>query len=71
MKVGEPPAERTICQQATSLWQSAEWGMRSIQGSFPRLKDKVLFSQDMADRKAFLHMISMLLNFRTHYVGLN
>jgi hypothetical protein len=25
----------------------------------------------MADRKAFLHMISMLLNFRTRTVGLN
>jgi len=71
MKVGESPAQRTIRQQATSLRQSAEWGMRSIQGSFPRLKDKLLFSQEMADRKAFLHMISMLLNFRTRTVGLN
>jgi len=35
------------------------------------LKDKLLFSQEMADRKAFLHMISMLLNFRTRTVGLN
>jgi hypothetical protein len=57
MKVGESPAQQTIHQQATSLWQSAERGMRSIQGSFPRLKGKMLFSQDMADRKAFLHMI--------------
>ncbi len=45
--------------------------MRSIQGSFPCLKDKLLFSQKMADRKAFLHMISMLLNFCTCNVGLN
>jgi hypothetical protein len=71
MKVGESSAQRTICQQATSLRQSAEWGMRSIQGSIPRLKDKLLFSQEMADCKALLHMISMLLNFRTCNVGLN
>jgi hypothetical protein len=63
MKVGESPAQQTNHQQATSLRKSAEWGMRSIQGSFPRLKNKMLFSQEMADQKAFLHMISMLLNF--------
>jgi hypothetical protein len=26
-------------QAATSLRQSAEWGMRAVQASFPRLKD--------------------------------
>jgi hypothetical protein len=71
MKVGESPAQQTIHQQATSLRKSAEWGMRSIQGSFPRLKNKMLFSQEMADQKAFLHMISMLLNFWTRNGGLN
>jgi hypothetical protein len=55
MKVGETPAARKLRQQATSLWQSAEWGMRAIQGSFPCLKDKMLFS----------YRIPMLLNFRT------
>ena len=45
--------------------------MRAIQGSFPCLKDKMLFSESMVDRKAFLHMIPMLLNFRTCHVGLN
>jgi hypothetical protein len=70
-KLGESPAARTLRQQATSFRQSAEWGMRAIQGSFPRLKDKMLFSESMEDRKAFLHMISMLLNFRTRHVGLN
>jgi hypothetical protein len=41
MKVGESPAQRTIRQQATSFRQSAECGMRAIQGSFPRLKEKI------------------------------
>jgi hypothetical protein len=30
-------------RQATSLRQSAEWGMRAIEGSFPRLKDKLFY----------------------------
>ena len=61
-KLGETPAESTLRRQATSLRQSAEWGMRAIQGSFPRLKDKMLFSERMEDRKVFLNMISMLLS---------
>jgi hypothetical protein len=70
-KLGETPAESTLRRQATSLHQSAEWGMRAVQGSFTRLKDKMLFSERMEDRKAFLYLISMLLNFRTRHVGLN
>jgi hypothetical protein len=53
MKVGESPAQQTIRQQATSFWQSAEWGMRAIQGNFPRLKENMLFSYSMSDRKDF------------------
>lgn len=32
-----------VMVQATSLRQAAEWGMRAIQGSMPRLKDKIKF----------------------------
>jgi hypothetical protein len=71
MKGGEMPEARTLCQQATSLRQSAEWGMRAIQGSFPHLKDTLLFSEEMTDHKAFLNLIPMLLNFRMWHVGLN
>jgi hypothetical protein len=39
--------------------------MRAIQASFPHLKDQ------MMQRKVFLHLIAMLLNFRTRRVGLN
>jgi len=70
-KLGETPAVSTLWRQTTSLHQMAEWGIRAIQGSFPRLKDKMLFSERMEDQKAFLYMISMLLNFQTCHVGLN
>ena len=70
-KIGETIMQATIRIQATSLRQSAEWGMRAIQGSFPRLKDRMIFSENMEHRKLFLHLIAMLLNFRTRRVGLN
>ncbi len=31
--------------QATSLKQAAEWGMRSIQSLFPKLKDKLVYEE--------------------------
>ncbi len=45
--------------------------MCAVQGSFPQLKDRFLYSEDITDHNIFLHLITMLLNFRTHYVGLN
>jgi hypothetical protein len=45
--------------------------MRAIQGSFPRLKDKLLFSESIKNRKVFLNLITMLLNFRTRRIGFN
>ena len=33
-------------QQATSCRQAAEWGMRGLQGSFPRLKDHIIYEEN-------------------------
>jgi hypothetical protein len=60
-----------IREQATFLRQAAEWGMRALQGSFPRLKDTLLYLEDKTDRRLFLHLIPMVYNFRTQFVGLN
>jgi len=60
---GETARQTIIRKQATSLQQCAEWGMRAIQGSYPRLKDKLLFSESIENRKVFLNLITMLLNF--------
>jgi hypothetical protein len=49
--------------QATSLRQTAEWGMRALQGSFPWLKDKIAFTDDHTDCKLFLSIIPLLFNF--------
>jgi hypothetical protein len=70
-KPGETAERRRIRHQATVMRQAVEWGMRAIQGSFPCLKGRFLFSDDRQDRRIFLHLTSMVLNFRTTYVGMN
>lgn len=52
-----------------SLRQSAEWGMRSLQGTFTRLKSRL--TSDKQKRSKLIHCIILLHNFRTHHVGLN
>jgi hypothetical protein len=56
--------------QATSLRQAAEWGMRAIQSSFPRLKDRIHYENN-GERKIFLSLLPLLYNYRTNLVGLN
>jgi hypothetical protein len=52
-----------------SLRQASEWGMRSLQGSFPRLKSRLC--SDKEKRKDIILSIILLHNFRTTHVGLN
>jgi hypothetical protein len=71
-KIGKTAIERTTRRQATSCQQSAEWGMRAVvQGSFPWLKNRLLCTDSVEDHQVLLHTIPMLLNFRTHHIGLN
>jgi hypothetical protein len=53
----------------TSLRQASEWGMRGLQGTFPRCK-KRLPSDDKL-RRLVLDAIILVHNFRTDYVGYN
>ncbi len=70
-KICETAIEQTTLRQATSCWQSAEWGIRAVQGSFPWLTDKLLYTDSVEACLVLSHTIAMLLNFRTHCVGLN
>jgi hypothetical protein len=70
-KAGKSEARRRLCQQATAMRQAVAWGMRAVQGSFLRLKDRVLFLDGSDNRRIFLHLISMLLNYHNTAVGLN
>lgn len=62
--------EREIRKQATSMRQSAEWGMRCFQSSFPRVKDRIKW-EEYGRRKSMLKMMILLYNFRTNMVGIN
>jgi len=59
-----------INSQATGLRQLSEWGMRMIEGQFPRLKDNCQL-EDYGERKVILHLMVMLYNYQTSKVGLN
>ena len=69
---GHPNPEdgELVQQEATSLRQSAEWGMRAFQGSFPRVKDHFIY-EEQGERLVYLQFITLLYNFRAQNVGLN
>ncbi len=51
----------------TSLRQASEWGMRGLQGTFPRCKKRLPSESDK--RRLVLEAIVLVHNFRTDYVG--
>ena len=52
-----------------SLRQTSEWGMRGLQGTFPRCKKRLPGNQ--FKRKLVIQSIVLVHNFRTETVGLN
>jgi hypothetical protein len=64
------PRQYSILRQATSMRQAAEWGMRALQGSFPRLKATLKY-EELGERKLILSVIVLLYNWRANTVGLN
>jgi hypothetical protein len=50
--------------------QAAEWGMRAIQSSFPRLKDMLVY-EDTGERRILMKMVCLLYNLRARTVGIN
>ena len=59
-----------VQNQATSVRQMAEWGMRGLQASFPRLKDRITY-EERGERRLTLELIVMLYNYRASVVGLS
>lgn len=57
-------------RQATSARQASEWGMRSFQGMFPRLKDRFMYEEN-GERRVMLLCSIHLFNLRTRMVGIN
>jgi hypothetical protein len=66
----EGAEEILIQQEATSLRQAAEWGMRAIQSAFPRMKIPMKY-EEKGQRRLILICLQMLYNYRCFNVGLN
>ena len=62
--------ETLIFQEATSVRQLSEWGMRSLQGGFPRLKDRFYY-EERGERRVVIEMIVRLHNIRAKLVGIS
>ncbi len=61
---------QSIARDATSMRQSAEWGMRAFQSSMPRIKDRMKF-EERGERKVTLTVMILLFNLRARMVGIN
>jgi hypothetical protein len=61
---------QSIARDATSMRQSAEWGMRAFQSTMPRIKDRMKF-EERGERKVTLTVMILLYNLRARMVGIN
>ena len=68
--VSETDEEALIYEQSLSVRQAAEWGMRALQGSMPRLKARWHF-EEKDERLIGLTMITHLYNFKANNMDLN
>ena len=59
-----------VNRDATSVRQLSEWGMRMIQGGFPRIKDCIQYEEE-GDRKIIFMLMIHLYNFKTSNIGIN
>jgi hypothetical protein len=62
--------EAMIKNEATSMRQSSEWGMRAFQSSFPRIKDRIRWEKN-GERRLIMKLLILLYNTRSRKVGIN
>ena len=59
-----------VKRAATSMRQSAEWGVGAVQSSFPRLKDTMKY-EEQGERRYIFTCLFLLYNLRARLVGIN
>ncbi len=79
-KKDDSNSNKTTCQEAkldvrikraaTSMQQSAEWGMRGFQASFPRMKYRFDY-EESGETRIIMKMYVLLFNLRSWLVGIN
>ena len=63
------PRELRYENQLTSVRQAAEWGMRQLQGAFPRLNARFPY-EERGHRRVVMRVITSLNNYRARVVGI-
>ena len=61
---------QVLNKDATSVRQMSEWGMRMLQGQFPRMYDNIQL-EHFGERKVILHLHVLLYNFQASKMGMN
>ncbi len=57
-------------REATSAQQTVEWGMQTMQASFPWLKDRYCY-EEQGEQQLVLKMMVLLFNMRAQMVGID
>ena len=70
LTIDEQIADIAVKREATSMRQCAEWGMRAVQSSFPRLKDTMTYEEN-GERRIIFDCLFLLFNLRSRLVGIN
>jgi len=68
--INDQIANIVVKREATSMCQSAKWGMRAVQTSFPRLKDQLVYEEN-GEQRIMFDCLFLLFNLRSHLVGTN
>ena len=63
-------ATRQQITAETSCRQLSKWGMRTLQRSFPRLREWFIY-EEMSKRKQVIHLIILLSNLQAQKVGIS
>ena len=66
----DDPNDYRVNAEATSMRQSAGWGIHAIQSLFPCLKDRFVY-KETGERKIMLKFLLLLYNVRARKVGIN
>ena len=62
--------EIALNNQATSVRQLSEHGMRMLKCQFPRMYDNIIY-EEFGERKIILNLLVLLYNFQASTVGIN
>ena len=70
LDIVEQRSNIAVKRAATSMQQSAEWGVAAVQSPFPHLKDTMVY-EEHGERRIIFNFLFHLYNLRAQLVGIN